>query len=181
MIRDRIALALAVPLLAAAATVSAQAPTLVPVVLRSVSPPAFVSGQKVTLTLSGVNIHGATRAIFDDAAITGTPTAGTDRNQAKIEATAGPEARPGIHRVYLQTPFGTTEAVTFAIGALPEAPEKEPNDSAVSGDPVALPATFVGTLERVGTWTASDSPRKRARSWCSRCSAHRSAPGSTRS
>lgn len=134
----------------AAAPARAQAPTLVPAALRSVSPGGMRRGGAVDVVLDGVNIAAATEAVFDDPAITGAPTPGANRNQAKVRILLGPTAQLGIHRVYLRTPAGTTGAVTFAVGDWPEVSEREPNDTTGGGEVHPLPTTFLGTLDRVG-------------------------------
>jgi hypothetical protein len=128
----------------------AQAPTLVPAALSSVAPTGMVRGGPVGLTLQGVNISGATRVVFDDPAITGTPAPGTGSGQVKVAAVIGPTARVGTHTLLLQTPLGTTGSVSFVVGGWPEAAEKEPNDGSVDAAEVKLPATLVGTLDRTG-------------------------------
>lgn len=137
----------------------AQAPTLVPAVLRTIAPAGTPRGGDVTFTLAGVNVSGATAAVFDDPAITGTPAPGADRNQVKVTARVGPDARVGVHQVFLHTPLGTTAPVPFAVGGWPEVAEAEPNDAPGALPPVSLPATFTGTLDRVGD---TDSFRFRA-------------------
>ena len=134
----------------AALSAWAQAPTLVPAALNSVSPAGVVRGKTVTLTLDGINIAGATHAIFDDTAITGELKPGANRNQVKLETVLAPTTRPGIHRVFLRTPLGTTGSVTFAVGAWPELSEKEPNDDRAAAPVAVLPATMVGSIGRVG-------------------------------
>ncbi len=129
---------------------AAQGPTLVPATLRNVSPAGVARGQTVTLTLDGINLREAERAVFDDPAITGTCAPGANANQVKVTARIGEQVRPGIHRVHLETPLGTTGSVTFAVGAWPEKAEQEPNDAAAAGGIQPLPATFTGVLNRVG-------------------------------
>lgn len=135
-------------LLAAPAT--AQGPTLVPATLRNVSPGGVARGQTVILTLDGTNLREAERAVFDDPNITGTCGPGANANQVKVTARIGEQVRPGIHRVHLETPLGTTGSVTFAVGAWPEKAEQEPNEAAASGPIHPLPATFTGALGRAG-------------------------------
>src|SRR4051812_34841682 len=89
---------------AIAAPAHAQAPTLVPAALQSVSPAGVRRGQTVRLTFSGVNISRATDIIFDDPAITGTPTPGSGAGQTVVAAQLGDGARIGIHRAFLRTP-----------------------------------------------------------------------------
>lgn len=143
-------LAMACGLLALPVLAQGGAPTLVPAVLRSVQPVGVRRGGAVTFTLEGLNLGEATAAVFDDPAITGTVTQGGNRNQVKVTASVGEAAGTGIHRVYLRTPLGTTRAASFAVGAWPEVAEREPNDTPSTAPEVALPATLVGALSRVG-------------------------------
>ena len=137
-------------LLALPALAQAGAPTLVPAVLRSVQPVGVQRGRQATFTLDGLNIQDADHFVFDDPAITGEVTKGPNRNQAKVTATVGEGAAVGIHRVSLHTPLGTTGGVAFAVGAWPEIAEREPNDTASSAPEVTLPATLLGSMNRIG-------------------------------
>lgn len=128
-------------------------PTVVPAVLRSVAPTGVVRGGAATFTLEGARLAGATGVFFDDPAITGRVLPATDakkKDQIQVQATVGGEAEIGVHRLFVQTPWGATGAVPFAVGGWPEVKEVEPNDTPAAAQPLSLPATAVGTLEKPG-------------------------------
>lgn len=133
----------AVPLVAAGG-----GPTVVPAALTAIRPVGARRGETVTFTLTGLQLQGATEAVFDDPAITGRVAPGANANTARVTATIGATARRGIHRVHLRTPQGTTGSVAFAVGDWPELPEREPNDS--DGGEIAFPATLTGAIDRPG-------------------------------
>src|SRR5438093_1094030 len=84
-------------------------PTVVPAVLRSVTPMGVVRGGSVTLTLEGARLAGATSVFFDDPAIRGQVLPAADpkkMDQARVQATIGSEARIGVHHLFVQTPLG---------------------------------------------------------------------------
>ncbi len=119
--------------------------------LGSVSPSGVLRGATMALTLSGSRLHDATGVFFDDDAIVGQllPPA-ANRNQLRIETTIGSTARLGIHRVFVQTPHGTTNAVTFTVGDWPAVAEQPGNGSALTAQRVTLPCTVTGTLTSPG-------------------------------
>ena len=79
---------------------------------------------------------------FDDPAITGRVLpAAEEKNKGtvRVQAMVGSEARLGVHRLFVQTPLGTTNRVPFAVGGWPEVKEAEPNDELASAQPLACP------------------------------------------
>jgi hypothetical protein len=128
-------------------------PTVVPAVLRSVAPSGIARGGAVTFTLDGARLAGATGVFFDDAAISGRvlPAADPKKPDAvRVQAMVGSQARIGVHRLFVQTPAGATDAVPFAVGGWPETKEVEPNDTPEAAQPISLPATVVGALDKPG-------------------------------
>jgi hypothetical protein len=128
-------------------------PTVVPAVLRAISPTGVARGQSVTLTMTGARMAGAMGVYFDDPAIEGRALTAADpksADQVKVQTTIGSEARIGIHRVFLQTPSGATGTVAFAVGGWPEVLEREPNDAPATAQPIPLPVTLIGALEKAG-------------------------------
>src|SRR5205807_7230823 len=120
---------------------------VVPAVLRSVSPTGVVRGATAALTLDGARLAGATGVFFDDPAIHGQVLAAADPKKpdlVRVQAVVGSEARLGVHHLFVQTPWGTTGKVPFAVGGWPEVKETEPNDSPGAAQRVSLPATVVG-------------------------------------
>ncbi len=128
-------------------------PTVVPAVLRSVTPTGVVRGGTATLTLEGARLAGATGVFFDDPAITGRVLPDADEKKGdrlQVQASVGSDSRLGVHRLFVQTPLGTTGAVSFAVGGWPEVAEREPNDSPAAAQPIAFPATVTGVLDHSG-------------------------------
>ena len=65
---------------------------------------------------------------------------------ALLEISVAPDAAPGWRDLRLVTPAGLTNPLRFYVGALPEIPEREPNDRAFSVPPVEIPAVFNGQI-----------------------------------
>jgi len=126
--------------------------TLTGVSLGSISPVGMVRGNKVRLTLAGGNISDAIGVYFDDNNITGTIVAPPDPNRGivRVDAVIGPNTSAGIHNVFVQAPRGTTNRITFAVGAWPEITQKEPNDTLETAQDVQFPCTVVGALDSPG-------------------------------
>jgi len=67
-------------------------PTVVPAVLRSVTPTGVVRGGSVTLTLEGARLAGATGVYFDDPALRGQVLPAADAkkmDQVRVQAAIG--------------------------------------------------------------------------------------------
>lgn len=126
--------------------------TLFPATLSSLSPTGAMRGQTVRFTLHGALISDAVGVYFDDPAITGQIVTPPDPNRGvlRVDVTLGPTARIGLHRVFVQTPHGTTGAVTFAVGDWPEAAQTEPNNTPEAAQQIALPCTIVGAIDQAG-------------------------------
>jgi hypothetical protein len=154
---------------AAAPTEPDGKPTVLPAVLKAVTPTGVVRGVTTTLTLEGSRLAGALGIFFDDPAISGKVLPAADpknMDQVRVEAKVGGAARIGIHRLFVQTPLGTTGAVSFAVGGWPEVkPLVDSSSLRVEGsvkasrtDPSTLspqpsttvPVTVSGSLEKPG-------------------------------
>jgi len=68
----------------------------------------------------------------------------------RVDAALGPAARLGIHRVFVQTPHGTTGSAPFAIGAWPEVAQAEPNNTPEAAQRITMPCTVLGALDSPG-------------------------------
>jgi len=126
--------------------------TLFPAALNSIRPAGAPRGQTVRFTLNGARINDAMGVYFDDPAITGrivTPP-DPDRGVLRVDVTFGQTARIGIHRVFVQTPHGTTGAVTFAVGGWPEVAQAEPNNAPETAQKITFPCTVVGAMDQAG-------------------------------
>ncbi len=126
--------------------------TLFAASLGAVDPVSVKTGADVRLTLVGGRINMATAVYFDDPAITGTIVAPVDPNQAivRVDAKIGAAARTGLHRVYVQTPNGTTGSVVFAVYPWQLVAQVEPNNAIENAQPIPSECVVAGALDAPG-------------------------------
>jgi hypothetical protein len=144
-----------------------------PPTLQKVSLTGGQRGTRVTVTVEGTNIGGATRFIFSEPGFTTKITsvkevpvekpvmakgvvrtdAPIDDRAKKYEVTAdvaiAPTVPHGVHGFRVETPLGVSNVLRFAVSSLVEVAEREPNGPGAA-QPVLLPATLVGTLGTAG-------------------------------
>ena len=113
-----------------------------------------VRGSRVKLTLTGQGVGRATAILLPEPGLTATivPQKKRDDNRVEVELSIAPDARAGIHKIGVITPMGVPGFQTFAVDDDAPAAEHEPNDRAdqLKEAPTALPATFLGTIDRPG-------------------------------
>ncbi len=163
-------LGLAVVTLAVCPAVLAQT---APPTLQRVSPSGAQRGTRVSLTVEGTNIAGATRFIFSEPGFSASNIAvkelpvekpmtpkGVVRTDAPIEdkarryqVTADLSIAPGVphavHAFRIETPIGVSNLLRFAVSSLAEIVEEEPNGPDAA-QKVTLPAVLVGSLGVAG-------------------------------
>jgi hypothetical protein len=154
-----------------AALAGAQAPTIPPSI-STIWPVGMKLGASQTFTVEGRNLEGAREVLFDTpgfrAAVLSVKTIpekarkirinvdlGAEvpqgkKQEARIQVTASSTVTPGIHWFRIQTPLGTSNMATLDVGALPEIQERKSNQSLAQAQPVVLPATLVGLLDKPG-------------------------------
>ena len=144
-----------------------------PPTLSKLSPTGGQRGTQVTVTIQGTNIGDATRVIFSEPGLSARITSveempvekmvvpkGVVRTDAPIDdkarkfaltavVTIAKEVPHGVHGFRLHTPLGVSNQLRFAVSALAETKEQEPNDP---GTPqgITLPAALVGSLGTAG-------------------------------
>jgi hypothetical protein len=144
-----------------------------PPTLQKLSATGGQRGTQVTVTIEGTNIGDATRVLFSEPGLSARITSveempvekmvvpkGVVRTDAPIDdkarrfaltavVTIAKEVPHGVHGFRLQTPLGVSNQLRFAVSALAETKEQEPNDP---GTPqgVTLPAALVGSLAAAG-------------------------------
>ncbi len=139
---------------------------IIPPSLAKIWPVGMERGSTATFTLDGRNLSGAKAVIFDAPGITAKISQITDlpveeasrkfsttaavplakKQSALLEVTVAKDVPPDVYRFRVQTPLGTTNMVSLAIGSLPEVKKSEEN----TAQPVMLPATMVGTITAPG-------------------------------
>src|SRR5207237_4895799 len=154
-----------------------------PPTLEKVKPSGAERGTRVTVAIEGTNIAGATRMIFSEPGLSSDITAireipiekpempkGVVRTDAPIEdkakkyeitavVTIRPDVPHGVLAFRLETPLGVSNLLRFAVSALPEIVEREPNGPAAA-QKVTLPAALFGALETVGDIDAYEFPAR---------------------
>ena len=164
---------LAIALLGLVAGVSTAVAQTAPPTLEKVSPTGAQRGTRVTLRIEGTNIAGATRLVFSETGFSSSITEikevpieqpemvkGVVRTDAPIDdkakkydvtavVTIAADVPHGVHAFRLYTPLGVSNLLRFAVSALPEVVEHEP-DGPGDAQQVTLPAAIVGALEKGG-------------------------------
>jgi hypothetical protein len=155
--------------LAIAATAQAQ---IAQPYLTRITPDGAKRGGKVIVTVEGYNLTDAIEVIWSKPGVTSTISLNSEltrevprpskdptrkmigdrgtRNRLTIESTIAPDAEVGFYNFRIRTPLGSTNLGRIYIGALPENAEREPNDTTADAQPLALPTTVVGEIEKVG-------------------------------
>src|SRR3954468_7520668 len=152
---------------------SAAAAQTAPPTLDNVTPTGGQRGTRVTVVIEGTHIAGATRMVCSEPGLSSEITAikeipfekpempkGVVRTDAPIEdkakkyeitaaVTIRADVPHGVHAFRLDTPLGVSNLLRFAVSALPETVEHEPNGSDAPQN-VTLPAAIVGALGAVG-------------------------------
>ncbi len=120
--------------------------------LNPPSPRGAARGTTVRLTLTGLGVGQATALIFPEPGLSGTivPAGKPAADRLVVDLTVAPDARVGLHRIGVVTPLGVPAFQTFAVSALPEVAEVEPNDDPEKIKAVALGATLLGTIDKPG-------------------------------
>jgi hypothetical protein len=171
-VRYTLARIIGLPVVLAAAASAAFAQTAPPT-LERVSPVGAQRGASVTVTIQGTNIDGATRLIFNEPGFSATIStikelpiekpemakgvvrtdAPIDDKAKKYEVTAvvtiAADVPHGVHAFRLYTPLGVSNLLRFAVSALPEVVEQEPNGPDAP-QKVKLPAGISGALGKAG-------------------------------
>jgi hypothetical protein len=144
-----------------------------PPTLQKVSPTGAQRGTRVTVTVEGTNIGGATRFIFSEPGFSTSITAvkelpiekmeipkgvvrtdapiedGAKKYEVTAEVTIAPNVPHAVHGFRVVTPLGVSNLLRFAVSSLAEIAEREPNGPAAA-QKVTLPATLVGMLGASG-------------------------------
>jgi WD40 repeat protein len=121
--------------------------------LNPPQPRGGVRSSRVKLTLTGTGVGRATAVIIPESGLSARilPASKPDPNRAEVELTIAADARTGLHALGVMTPMGVPSFQTFAVEAAAEVAEQEPNDrpDALKTPPIGLPATLLGTIDRM--------------------------------
>lgn len=140
--------------------------------VTSVSPVGAERGKTIQFTIEGINLKGADRILFSDGGLEGKIVSVTELEPERKEAMKGatrlpfediaikyrvvaevkiaPKTPVGRQSFRIGTALGTTNSGVFAVGALPEVAEMEPNNNASGAQKISFPITASGIIAEAG-------------------------------
>jgi hypothetical protein len=126
-----------------------------PPVLSKLLPSAIQRGQKVRLRFEGQHLQSVSAIVILQGQTPVTATSsfipdGLKPNVVEAEVTIPATTQAGVCQVSLKSPGGQTAALPLMVDAFAATEEQGQNESPRTGQPVALPATIVGSLDRAG-------------------------------
>jgi hypothetical protein len=116
------------------------------------NPRGGLRGTRVRVSLSGHGVGSAQAIAFASPGVSARliPKDPADANNIDAEFEIAADARLGVHTFQLRTALGTTPPVTFAVANDAEVAEAEPNNTVANANPIQLPVTLLGTVDRPG-------------------------------
>ena len=120
--------------------------------LNAPNPRGARRGSTVKVVLTGTAVGQAKVVAFLEPGIDATilKSENPEPNRLEVELRVAADASVGVHRFLVRTPLGTPAAQPFAVSADPEVGEIEPNDIGEKANPIVLPATLLGSINRPG-------------------------------
>lgn len=120
-----------------------------PAALDFPSPRGAMRGRTVRVVLTGSAVGRAVAVLLPEPGIAATivPAAKPNPNRLEVDLAIAADARPGAHRIGVQTPLGVPAFRPFAVSEHLEVAIVEPDET---GEPITPAATFVGAIEAPG-------------------------------
>lgn len=143
---------------------------VIPPQITKATPGGMQRGTNTAFTLNGRNLSDIEAVMFDSPGITAKVTETTDiyekpviiqvgvdlqapvargkLEKVTLDITADDDVTPGLHSFRIRTALGTSNRITFDVGAFPEVygGGQVPGGLEVQPEPTDLPATLVGTI-----------------------------------
>jgi len=104
-------------------------------------------GTEIEVQLAGERIADALGLLFYEPGLSVTAIEATGPAAAKVKIAIAPDCRLGLHAVRLRTASGISNLRLFAVGALPEINETEPNTDFAQPQKIALDNTVNGVVQ----------------------------------
>jgi WD40 repeat protein len=114
--------------------------------LTAIAPRGIQAGKTTTLSLTGQHLAGVKRVLFSDPKLEARILPGGK----SIEVTCPADLMPGAYDLKVRTAGGESLPVKVYVDDLPQAMEKEPNDSPTVATEIKLPTDVWGGFERRG-------------------------------
>ncbi len=115
--------------------------------LARLSPPGGQRGTEVDVVLNGQRLADAAELLFDEPGLKVLSLEAKKGEAVHARLAIAQNCRLGMHALWLRTASGVSNVVTFAVGALPETQEQEPNSEFDSPQSIALGAVVNGVVQ----------------------------------
>jgi Tol biopolymer transport system component len=114
--------------------------------------PAFgPRGRALRLTLRGKNLESATDLIVSGPGVAAKVVSDSRRSDlVQFDVTFPETSSAGAYQLAVRSPAGQSSQLKFTLDLYPAMAEVEPNDSVSMAQPVRLPVTVAGTIEKSG-------------------------------
>jgi WD40 repeat protein len=114
--------------------------------------PAFgPRGRTLRLTFRGKNLESAADLIVSAPGVAAKVVSDSRRSDlVQFDVTFLATAPAGAYQLAVKSPAGQTRQLKFTLDLYPAIAEMEPNDSVRAAQPVVLPVTVAGTIEKSG-------------------------------
>jgi WD40 repeat protein len=122
-----------------------------PPAVTRVSPPSGQRGLAVRLRFEGKHLDGVTEVVASQPGVRARVLSeGRNLTALEAEVTFPAATPPGVYQVRLKGPAGESGPLSFTVDPFPLVAEQEPNNSPGTGQPIRLPVTVAGVLDRAG-------------------------------
>ena len=112
------------------------------------SPIGVQRGTEVEVQFNGARLADAQEILFYEPGITVTSLEPDPKGGAvKTKLSIAPDCRLGMHKLRIRTATGISNLRTFAVGALPETKEVEPNNDFAQPQKIELDTVVVGVAD----------------------------------
>ncbi|MEO1528090.1 MAG: PPC domain-containing protein [Planctomycetota bacterium] len=113
--------------------------------LQSVFPPGVERGNTIRVKIAGRDLNDARELRFSNTGITAKPI-----NPTTFEVTAAPSIEPGLYECRVLGEHGLSTPRAFAVGAVEELNETEPNDTTTDAQRLTSDVTLNGRSGKTG-------------------------------
>ena len=113
----------------------------------AIDPPGVQRGAETELTLRGARLDDAQELMLYEPGVEVAGFEVVDASTVKVKLNVAAECRLGFHGARIRTETGITDLRLFAVGALPQVAETEPNNDFAAPQAVALDTTIYGVVQ----------------------------------
>lgn len=143
MLRNRLLIAGCLTLLGFATTVQAYRPEIV-----SSKPRGMQRGTTQKVVINGVRLKDGRQLVFDREGINIKSLKPLDDRKVEVELEVPAATQPGLYPMRLAAESGLSNVLMFAVGAMPNVEEKEPNSEFASPQAIENNVTVEGMIAR---------------------------------